>query len=382
MRLPLGGAIFNQAIQLPAAINLTLRPVTMNPLEVNLDIIPNSRFQLIDVSARIREEAGDCLEEFRKVLYCSFHTTAGYLEQGASARLGNSRKQLDPFFRMVQRIFPPDAGYFHDRMRLRDELSEEQKEQEPINADSHLTFIGAGLKNCVTYLNKPRDPVYFVELDGIYRKVRRQRRTTVLAYNREEIVHRERVAIPVTGSHAIDSHNLKDARYGLFERLEAWLDEFGIERGRIDIRLLPEEKDAGLTVNEYETLLMRNDLPEALRDPLRYMMRRGRKLLKHPAAIPSKTRDYATYDFIRLYNEFVDALPLGRSVVDRIASVLSTPAYRILRLKRHVSLLVSTSEETGPGRIVQGTYQSPILVQHSQPERGVRYLDVTFHRFL
>ena len=124
MRLPLGGAIFNQAIQLPAAINLTLRPVTMNPLEVNLDIVPNSRFQLIDVSARIREEAGDCLEEFRKVLYCSFHTTAGYLEQGASARLGNSRKQLDPFFRMVQRIFPPDAGYFHDRMRLRDELSD------------------------------------------------------------------------------------------------------------------------------------------------------------------------------------------------------------------------------------------------------------------
>jgi hypothetical protein len=224
--------------------------------------------------------------------------------------------------------------------------------------------------------------VYFVELDGIYKKVRRQRRTTVLAYNREEIVHRERVAIPVTGSHAIDSHNLKDDRYGLFKQLEAWLDQFGIERGRIDIRLLPEEKDAGLTVNEYETLLMRNDLPEALHDPLRYMVRRGRKLLKNPAEIPGKTRDYATYDFIRLYNELVDALPLGRSVVDRIASVLSTPAYRILRLKRHVSLLISTSEETGPGRIVQGTYQSPILVQHSQPEKGVRHLDVTFCRFL
>ena len=72
----------------------------MNPLEINLDITPTSRFQLIDVSARVREEVGDRLEEFRKVLYCSFHTTAGYLEQGASARIGNSRKQLDPFFRM------------------------------------------------------------------------------------------------------------------------------------------------------------------------------------------------------------------------------------------------------------------------------------------
>ena len=131
----------------------------MNPLEINLDITPTSRFQLIDVSARVREEVGDRLEEFRKVLYCSFHTTAGYLEQGASARIGNSRKLLVPFFRMVQRLFPPDAGYFHDRMQLRDELSEEQKEKEPVNADSHLTFIGAGLKNCVTYLNRRRAPV-------------------------------------------------------------------------------------------------------------------------------------------------------------------------------------------------------------------------------
>ena len=352
-----------------------------SPLEITLDIKPTSRFQLIDVSHRLREEVGDSLQEFRKALYCSFHTTAGYLEQGASARLGHSRKQLDPFFRIIQRIFPPDAGYFHDRMQLRDELSEEEKEIEPINADSHLTFIGAGLKNCVTYRNKPSDPVYFVELDGICRQVQRHRRTTVMGYDREEIVHRERVAIPVSASHAIDSHNLKEARYGLFERLEGWLDEFGIERGRIDIRLAPEERDAGLTVNEYETLLMRNDLPEALRDPLNYMVNRGRNLLRHPATIPGKTRDYATYDFIRLYNEFVNVLPMGRSIVNRIVSVLSTPAYRILRLKRHVSLLVSTSKETGNERIVQGTYQSPILVQHHRPKSGVHHLDVTIRRF-
>ena len=352
-----------------------------NPLEINLDIRPTSRFQLIDVSDHVREELGDCLLEFRKVLYCSFHTTAGYLEQGVSARLGHTREQLDPFFRAIQRIFPPEAGYMHDRMQLREELSEEEREDEPINADSHLTYMGAGLKNCVTYLNKPTDPVYFVELDGVFRNVHRRRRTTVLGYDREEIVCRDRVEIPVSASHAIDTHNLKDARYGLFKRLEERLDQFGIERGRIDIRLAPEEKDAGLTVNEYETLLMRDDLPEALRDPLRYMVRRGRNLLKHPASIPGKTRDYASYDFIRLYNEFVDALPLGRSVVNRIASVLSTPAYRILRLKRHVSLLVSNSEETGPERIVQGTYQSPILIQHHQPQQGVRFLDITYRRF-
>ena len=45
-------------------------------------------------------------------------------------RLGHSHKQLDPFIRAVQKIFPYDAGYFHDRMQLRAELSDMQKEKE------------------------------------------------------------------------------------------------------------------------------------------------------------------------------------------------------------------------------------------------------------
>ncbi len=351
------------------------------PFEINLFIRPSDRFELIDVSNRVREETGDALNEFRKALYCSLHTTAGYLEQGASARLGHNRGQLDPFFRFVQRIFPPNAGYFHDRMQLRDELTQVQKEVEPINGDSHLTFMGAGLKNCVTYHNKPEEPVYFVELDGINRDLRRLRQTTVLGYDREEIVHRGRIELPGTDSRHIDAYNLRDPRFGLFAQLEERLDGYGVERGRIDIRLAAEERDAGLTVNEYETLLIRNDLPEVLRDPLRYMVKRGRKLLRDPASIPGKTRDYARYDLIHLYNEFMDNLPVGRSVVDRLFSVLSTPAYRMLKLKRSISLLVSTSAETGPERIVQGTYQTPILVQHHRPERGVRYLDVVVRRF-
>ena len=41
-----------------------------------------------------------------------------------------------------------------------------------------------------------------------------------------------------------------------------------------------------MTVNEYETLLMRNDLPQALSDPLRYVFQRGRRLLRHPGLHP------------------------------------------------------------------------------------------------
>ena len=355
--------------------------MAVQPVEVNLDISPQKRFEIIDVAQMVREEEGDVFARFRKSVFCSLHTTAGYLEQGASARLGHSRVQLDPFIRAIQKIFPPNAGYSHDQMELRDELSESEKEVEPINADSHLTFMGAGLKNCVTYMNKPDQPVYFIELDGVYKEHRRQRRTTVIAYDQEDIVYRHRVPVPVTSRHMIDALNLKDPRYGLFEQVEEWLEAYGIEKGRVDIRLAPEERHVGLTVNEYETLLMRNDLPEVMRDPLRYMVQRGKKLLRNPGSIPGKTRDYATYDLIHLYNELMDTMPVGRWVIDRVLSVLSSPASRVLRLKRHVSLLVSSSPETGPGRIVQGTYQSPILVQHSPAEGGVRHLDIVIRSF-
>ena len=351
------------------------------PVELNLAITPRERFQIIDVTQLVREQAGDLLARYRRSVYCSLHTTAGYLEQGLCNRLGGRGHDLDPLIRAVQRIFPHEAGYLHDQMHLRDELSAQEKATEPTNADSHLTFIGAGLRNCVTYLNRPDEPVHFIELDGVFQERRRQRRTTVVAFNGTEIVHRERLAIPVSGGRVIDSFNLKDARFGLFEQLEQRLTELGIGKGRIEIRLAPDERHVGLTVNEYETLLMRNDLPEALSDPLRYMLRRGRQLLQHPLTIPAKTRDYAMYDLIHLYNELMDSVPVGRSVIDRIFSVLSTPASRFLRLKRHVSLLVSDSLGNGTGRIVQGTYQSPILVQHHAAQSGVRQLDITIRSF-
>ena len=55
-----------------------------------------------------------------------------------------------------------------------------------------------------------------------------------------------------------------------------------------------------------------------------------------PAIYPRRTRDYAAYDLIHLYNDLMDNVPVGRSVIDRYF-----PCYRvgwhILRLKRHVS---------------------------------------------
>ncbi|MCZ6774865.1 MAG: hypothetical protein O7D34_00230 [Ignavibacteria bacterium] len=355
--------------------------MSTQPLEITLDLTPKARFDIINVAAKINDQNGDLFNDYRKTICCSFHTTAGYLEQQLCAKLDYSEERLNQFIRIFQKLFPPNAGYFHDCLELRKELNESEREQESINADSHLTYMSAGLKNCVTYVNKPRTPIYFIDLDGINRHCYRNRRTTILAYNKEKIVYQGRFFIPAAKEHPINSFNLRDPRYGLFSHLTDLLDSHGIEKGRIDISLAPEERHAGLTVNEYETLLMRNDLHDAMRDPLRYLVRHGKKLLHNPASIPSKTRGYAIYDLIHLYNELMNSLVIGRSVIDRIFSYLTAPASRIFRLKREINLLISNNTETGPGRIVQGTYQSPILLQRRKADKDVRRLEITLWNF-
>ncbi len=355
--------------------------MSIQPVEITLDLAPSSRFDVIDVADRISGLYGDLLQKYRMTTCCSFHTTAGYLEQGICAELDYSEKRLNQFIRNFQRLFPPNAGYFHDRMELRKELAESEKEREPVNADSHLIFISAGLKNCVTYINKPRPVIFFIDLDGVYRNLRRNRRTTILAYNKEEIVYHGRFDIPVTDEHSINSYNLKDPRYGLFSHLDDLIDFYGIDKGIIDISLPQDELHSALTVNEYETLLMRNDLPEAMSKPLRYILRRGKRLLQNPASIPRKTRSYAVHDLIHLYNKLMTNVQIGRFFIDKVSSYLSNPVSRIFRLKRHIKLLVSSSVETGTGRILQGTYQSPILLQRKRAHKGVRCLEITLRNF-
>ena len=220
-------------------------------VEFNLSIRPQKRFEIIDVSKRLRDEFGSSWIDRRKTIYCSLHTTAGYLEQGHfSIFRPGSQTFRSLYSRQLQKIFPPDAGYYHDRMQLRDELSPRQKECEPVNADSHLTFMSAGLNNCVTYTNRLDESVYFIELDGIYKDHVRERNTTVIAYDRSEIVHRDKVGIPVTSGNAIDSFNLKDSSYGLFAEIQEWIERYGVEKGIVDVRLCQDDRHVGLTVNE------------------------------------------------------------------------------------------------------------------------------------
>lgn len=346
------------------------------PQHLELTLRPRSRYDAIDVAARVAAEHGDVLAPYPRVAYCSHHTTAGYLEQSLCSRLEHSRDRLDPFVGAFRRLFPEGAPYRHDQLDERVELSEASRRVEPRNADSHLAFISAGLRNCVTYLNRPGQPVYFVELDGTNGSAVRERRTTVLGFSRSRVVERVACEVPVS-AHPIDSVNLADPRAGVMPRVEELLGRHGVGAGRVDIALEPGERDAGLTVNEYETLLMRHDLAEVLADPLRFLARTGRNALADPAAFAQKTLGYARYDLVQVVNELIDALRISSSAVERLlARAMAVPARRRLRLKRSVSLLVSDG-----GRLVKGTYQSPILIQWGEAAARRRAVDVTLTDF-
>ncbi|MDA2930669.1 FAD-dependent oxidoreductase, partial [Acidobacteria bacterium AH-259-O06] len=99
--------------------------------------------------------------------------------------LNHDRESVRAFVGAFQKLFPPNANYRHDQLHLRTELSDEDRNMEPRNADSHLTFIGSGLASSVTYENCQGTPVFLVDLDGIYGNTRRRRQTTVIGFSRQ-----------------------------------------------------------------------------------------------------------------------------------------------------------------------------------------------------
>ncbi len=351
------------------------------PVEVALTVRPRARIDVLDVRSRVSETHGDVLKPFPLALYSSYHTTAGYLDQSLATRLRKKRDGVGSYLSFFRKMFPEGAGYKHDQLDLRHELSEAQRQTEPLNADSHLAFISAGLRSCVTYRGHADEPVYFIDLDGVYQDQVRQRVTTVLGYSAEEAVAHDQVTLPMSAHH-VNSVSLKDPRFGVFERCHELIRRAGVAKGRVQLALASDEEHAGLTVNEYETLLMRHDLAEVLRDPLRFMAENSRDLLSDPRSIPNKTINYAKYDLVRVFNELFDVLHLSDSVVERILSrFFVAPARRFLQVKRSVSLPVSDRETPGSGRLAQGRYQSPILMQWRRNERRTRVIDITLMRF-
>ena len=343
-----------------------------HPLDLTLELAPKARFDIVDLRARFAAEH-DALSAYPHCFYCSFHTTAGFLDRSLVARL--SPQHIPTYVDAFRTLFPEGAGYEHDQLDRRQDLDAAQRAVEPRNADSHLAFMAGGLHTCVSYPNRPEEPVLFVDLDGVNEGRPRRRLTRLIGYHSERLVGATRIEVPVS-SHPIDSINLKDPRLGIYEQLTAFVRGSGVSKGRVRVQLDPTERHSALTVNEYETLLMKYDLAQVLRNPLRYVAEKSRHALANPRAVPAKTLGYAKYDFVRVLNQGLDTLGLRGSIVEKVvARTLAVPAARFFRMRRSVSLLVA--QHDGAPAIVEGTYQSPILVQWQHAPRQSRVLNVS-----
>jgi thiamine phosphate synthase YjbQ (UPF0047 family) len=346
--------------------------MTASPLDLTLELAPKARFDVVDLRTEFADEH-KALAAYQRCLYWSFHTTAGFLERGVAARL--NPQDIPSYVDAFRAIFPEGAGYEHDRLDRRKDLDAAQRAVEPRNADSHLAFMASGLRTCVTHPNRPGEPVLFVDFDGVNGGRPRRRRARLIGFTSERLVQTIRIEVPVSG-HSIDSISLKDPRLGLERQLAEFVAAAGVRRGRLRLSLDPAERHSALTVNEYETLLMKYDLAEVLRNPLRFVAEKYRHALANPRAVPAKTLGYAKYDLVRVLNQSLDTLGLRGTVVERVlAHTVAVPAARFFRMRRSISLLVAERNGSAPG-IVEGTYQSPILVQWQHAPRGSRVLDV------
>jgi len=353
--------------------------MAVSPVEVTLELTPRARFDIIDVRERLRGTHGGMLDMYPRHLYHSFHTTAGYLEQSLAARLHRERATVAPYVEVFRAMFPEGAGYEHDQLERRKDLTSAERAIEPRNADSHLAFMAAGLSTCVSYVNRPEEPVCFVDLDGVTDGRPRRRLTSIVGFHREREVARVRLDVPVS-DHQVDSVNLKDPKLGIYEQIVERVRREGVSSGRVRLELAGGERQAGLTVNEYETLLMRNDLADVLRNPFRFAAEKGRHMWASPRSIPQKALDYAKYDMVRAMNQVLDITGLRASLLERLfARAIAVPAGRFLRMKRSVNLRVRESD--GHGVIADGRYQSPILVQWHRPAGRVRTLEATLTSF-
>jgi len=343
------------------------------PIDVTLELAPKARFDVVELRSRFVDEH-DALNAFPSCLYWSSHTTAGFLDRSLAARL--SPQHIPAYLDAFRQLFPEGAGYEHDQLERRDDLDPQQKAIEPKNADSHLAFIASGLRSCVTHPNRDGEAVCFVDLDGVVEGRPRRRLARVIGFRDERIVRTTRIEVPVS-AHPIDSVNLKDPRLGIYAALAQFVTQAGVEKGRLRIDLDPVERHSALTVNEFETLLMKHDLAEVLRNPLRFVAEQYRHAIANPRAVPAKTLGYAKYDFVRVMNRGFDRLGLRGSLLEKLmARSVAVPAARFFRMRRSVSLLVSDRPD-GTSGIVEGTYQSPILVQWQNAPRQTRVLDVT-----
>ncbi len=363
-----------------------------SPTVTTLNLSARSRLDMQNISEMLAKADNGSFTSFDKVAIASMHTTAGFLEQPFATKLGNSAEGIGHLVRSAHRLFPEGAPYWHDQMELRDELSEEQRKVEPLNADSHLAFICLGLCNSVQYTFAPKNPIYFIDLDGESRGTFRSRKVLAIGYNDTECIYEQSLSVdmPEQERCAVDlSKNISD-----FQALAA---EHKIRQGLITFELEPDENHAGITVNEFETLLVERDITDVLLNPLKYIKNNVSEFARKPLMIPRKAKKILMYelhlairDGLKWAGRSVSAveyiaerlhmrLPLLEYVIDRIANPIEA---RWMNLGSKARFLINTEDGETSGSVKIGTYQSPILIQWRRPDSDVRRLRARLLRLI
>src|SRR5262249_31308128 len=237
------------------------------PRELAVERWARERFEMVELRRPFSSEHDESLASYPRCLYWSAHTTAGFLDRSLITRLGLGR--VSTYIETLRRIFPEGAGYAHDRLQRRKDLDAAQRAVEPRHGYTHLAFIPTALQPCATRPNRAGETVCFVDLDGVNEGRPRRRQTRVIGYHREAVAGHMRLKVPLAG-HPIDSVNLKARSLGLYEELAEFVARADVEKGRLSIALARGERDAALTINEFETLLMKYDLAAVLKNPFRF----------------------------------------------------------------------------------------------------------------
>lgn len=315
------------------------------PQHVTVCLQPARRVAVLPVRAAVRATHPEVLA-YPHVLYSAHHTTAGFLDAEARHQAGAEARRIRNFLAPYRALFPYGAGYQHDQMHLRTELRPAQRRCEPHNADAHLTYIGAGLTACTRTASETE--VALVDLDGVNNETghRRQRRVTALGFTETATV--VSFEVPVPAPHADrGATSLHDPRLDLVARIQAALTHYDVSYGCVRLALTGDTRGAALVINEFETQLMHHDVARVLREPKAFS-----RVKQIPA--PAGGSSHA---------------PPQTSAVERPED---------LRLSSTCRLMVRPPQNNGRSRLVQGRYQSPILL-HWKPRS--RTVQVTIERY-
>ena len=87
-------------------------PTMTRPTKLQLTLAPHRRFEAFDIAARVAE-AGDLLRQYQRALFCSPHTTAGYLDRSLAGRMQYRYDLLSQFFRAFRALFPQVTLHLH-----------------------------------------------------------------------------------------------------------------------------------------------------------------------------------------------------------------------------------------------------------------------------